>query len=213
MVAFVFCFFDLENKQLQRECSWFPGTSAKLGNSVFGFPVVNPEEQRAPEKGQSSGGGTGTGGMYDPGIDPASFSFDDCRDSSTIKADLLPKDSNFSLPGGSSDGLDEMESESAEIPFTQLLNSYKYSQPGFSGIYIEFNLVDGSDSQESANSTTPDDVVDGVTDANIAEKLQKKNTNNEENLKTDNITTESSGSQSKCYEGETVRWVGADKQR
>jgi hypothetical protein len=165
-VAFVFVFlFYLENKQLQRECSWYPGTPAKLGNYVFGFPVLNSAEQRAPEKGQSCGGGTGTGtgtgGMCfyskelidlnktcdewhddsahgkvvdDPGIEPASFSFDDCRDSSTIKADLLPKDSNFSLPGGSSDGLEVMESESAEIPFTRLLNSYKYSQPGFSGI-------------------------------------------------------------------------------
>lgn len=85
--------------------------------------------------------------------------------------------------------------------------------PGTFTEILSSTIVDVSDSQESANSTTPDDVVDGVTDANIAENLRKKNTNNEENLKTDNITTESSGSQSKCYEGETVRWVGADKER
>ncbi|KAK1589252.1 hypothetical protein Q3G72_031991 [Acer saccharum] len=235
---------DLENKQLQRECSWIPGTPAKLGNSVFGFPVVNSEEQRAPEKGQSSGGGTGTGGtcffskglidlnktcdewhddsahgkvVDDPGIEPASFGFDDCRDSSTVKADLMPKDSNFLIPGGSSDGLDEMEGELAEIPFTQLLNSYNIvrsaSQESVISttqhvvdrttvdtqihrstkeVYISIprtfteisssTIFDVSDSQESANSTTP--AVDGVTD-----------TNNTENLQTDNITTESSGSQ------------------
>ncbi|KAK4856828.1 hypothetical protein QYF36_021740 [Acer negundo] len=246
---------DLENKQLQRECSWIPGTPAKLGNSVFGFSVVNSEEQRAPEKGQSSGGGTGTGGMCffseglidlnktcdewhedsahgkvvdDPGIEPASFGFDDCRDSSTVKADLMPKDSNFLSPGGSSDGLDEMEGELAEIPFTQLLNSYNIVGPASQesvisttqhivdrttvdtqihrstkDVYISIartfteisssTIVDDSDSQESANSTTP--VVDGVTDTNNTENLQKKNSNNLENPQTDNITTESSGSQ------------------
>ncbi|KAK1589319.1 hypothetical protein Q3G72_032718 [Acer saccharum] len=150
------------------------GTPAKLGNSVFGFPVLNSKEQRALEKGQSSGGGTGTGGMCfyskglidlnktcdewhddsahgkvvdDPGIEPASFSFDDCRDSSTVKADLLPKDSNFSLPRGSSDGLNEMEGELVEIPFTQLLNSYNTVNPA---------------SQESVISTTQH-VVDRTT--------------------------------------------------
>ncbi|KAK2643545.1 hypothetical protein Ddye_025308 [Dipteronia dyeriana] len=167
---------DLENKQLQRECSWIPGTPAKLGNSVFGFPVVNSEEEKAPEMGQSSGGGTGTGGtcfysegLIDlnktcnewnddsahgkvgkvadgPGIEPASFGFNDCRDSITVKADLMPKDSNFSIPGGSSDGLDEMEGELAEIPFTQLLNSYNIVSPA---------------SQESVISTTH--VVDRMT--------------------------------------------------
>jgi hypothetical protein len=156
----------------------------------------------------------------DPGIEPASFGFDDCRDSITVKADLMPNDSNFLIPGGSSDGLDEMEGELAEIPFTQLLNSYNIvgltsqdsvisttqqhvvdrttvdtqihrstkdvyiSIPGTFTEISSSTIVDVSDSQESANSTTP--VVDGVTD-----------TNNTENLQTDNITTESSGSQSK----------------
>ncbi|KAK3205797.1 hypothetical protein Dsin_019843 [Dipteronia sinensis] len=185
--------------------------------------MVNSEEEKAPEKWHSSGGATGTGGLCfyskglidlnktcdewndfdsahgkvidDPGIEPASFGFDDCRDSSTVKADSVPKDSNFLIPGGSSDGLDEMEGELAEIPFTQLLNSYNIvgpasqesvisttqhvvdrttvdtqihrsakdvdiSIPGTFTELLSSTIVDVSDSQESANSTTP--VVDGV---------------------------------------------------
>ncbi|KAL5832674.1 hypothetical protein ACOSQ3_016348 [Xanthoceras sorbifolium] len=245
----------LKNNELQRECSWIPGTPAKLlsrpleRNPVCGFPVVNSEEgekeacNEATQTCSSDEGRTGTGGLClystglidlnkscdewqdvdgrfqakasssacdkvvdDPGKKPTGFGFNGCRDSSTVQVDEISKDSNFLIPGGSDDGLDEMEGQLSVIPLTQLLTSYnvvtqqvvdwtitvdtqidtstKESDVVFKGVDISIpgtlssTIVDASYSQESANSTTHD--VDEVTATFSSVKVSQADSNTEE---------------------------------